>query len=133
MVGPLSNCVSGSQQVFPGAYFDLDGYQKVARQWSEDHKGEYHSVNRVVGMLVAIRRSAFIKAGCYNVDLSTNGDGYGFSDDDLSRKMILAGYRLLITNDVFIHHFGGVTVGRDLSEKIKANAIKYERILHERY
>lgn len=131
MVGPRANCISGDQLLYPGAtYNNLDEYQDIAWDWAETHRGEYFETQRVVGMLVALRLEAFKASGGYNVELPTNGpDGaYGYSDDDLSAKMIKAGYRLLITNDVFIHHFGGVTVGNynGLGQNLK----KYERIVN---
>lgn len=131
MVGPRSNCISGEQLLYPGAtYNNLDEYQDIAWDWAETHRGEYFETQRVVGMLVALRMEAFRKTGGYNVELPTNGpDGaYGYSDDDLSAKMIKAGYRLLITNDVFIHHFGGVTVGN--YNGLARNLKKYERIIN---
>lgn len=130
MVGPRANCISGDQLLYPGAtYNNLDEYQAIAADWSEKHRGEYFETQRVVGMLVAMRMEAFRKTGGYNVELPTNGpDGaYGYSDDDLSAKMIKAGYRLLITNDVFIHHFGSVTVG---NYNLGHNFKKYERIVN---
>ncbi len=131
MVGPRANCISGDQLLYPGAtYNNLEEYQQVAQAWTAKHKGEYFETPRVVGMLVAMRLAAFNATAGYNVELPTNGpDGaYGYSDDDLSAKMIKAGYRLLITNDVFIHHFGGVTVGNynGLGQNLK----KYERIIN---
>lgn len=131
MVGPRSNCISGEQLLYPGkTYNNLEEYQEVARHWAETHMGEYFQTQRVVGMLVAMRLSAFKATGGYDVNLPTNGpDGaYGYSDDDLSAKMIKAGYRLLITNDVFIHHFGGVTVGN--YNGLARNLKKYERIIN---
>jgi O-antigen biosynthesis protein len=131
MVGPRANCISGEQLLYPGAtYSNLEEYQEVARHWAETHMGEYFQTQRVVGMLVALRLSAFKATGGYDVNLPTNGpDGaYGYSDDDLSAKMIKAGYRLLIANNVFIHHFGGVTVGN--YNGLARNLKKYERIIN---
>jgi hypothetical protein len=127
MVGPRSNCISGPQQLYPGTYDNLDEYQRVADQWARDHKGEYFETNRIVGMLVAIRMKAYRDAGGYDVTLPTNGKdgGYGYSDDDMCRRMKKAGYRLLITNDVFIHHFGSMTVSMS---GLSINRKKYERI-----
>jgi GT2 family glycosyltransferase len=131
MVGPRANNISGKQMLYPGAYRSLDEYHIVADKWSTEHKGEYFEISRVVGMLAAMRMEAYRKTQGYDVNLPTNGKdgGYGFSDDDLSAKMIKAGYRLLITNDVFIHHFGGVTVG-NYTNGIMKNKEQYERTLN---
>jgi len=128
MVGPRANCISGKQKAYPGAYRTIEEYQDVADRWAKDHKGEYFEVDRVVGMLAAIRMSAYRATEGYDSNLPTNGENgaYGFSDDDLSQKMRRAGYRLMIANDVFIHHFGSVTVGESAKRGIYKNAILYK-------
>lgn len=135
MVGPRSNCISGVQQLYPGCYYNSEEYQAIAKGQAEKHKGEYFEVDRVVGMLTAMRLQAFRDAGGLDESLPTNGKdgGYGYSDDDLSTKMKKAGYRLLITNDVFIHHFGSVTVGAQaLDAGLQKNTAKYiERFKNE--
>lgn len=58
-----------------------------------------------------IKQDVLKRMGGFDPDLPTNGKdgGYGFSDDDFSLRFRLAGYKSLVANDVFIHHFGSMT------------------------
>lgn len=112
MAGPRASFCSGAQQANPGFYENMDGFHRTAQRWARERKGETIEVSRLVGVLTASRRKALLEVGGFDEALPTNGPAgeYGFSDDDICKKLIAAGRRLLIANEVFIHHFGGVTV-----------------------
>jgi len=130
MVGVRSNCIgSYKQRLFPGLYESLEEYYKVAGEY-EDKKNNDFEIDKIVGMFCLFRRKCFLEVGGLNIDLPTNGKdgGYGFSDDDLCNKFIKAGYKLMIANDVFIHHFGSVTAKslyKNMEESQKINERKY--------
>lgn len=111
MVGPRSNNISGPQAA-SGEYGTQEIFQSFAADWSKKHQGESFTVERMVGMLFLTRKDILERIGAFDPELPTNGKngGYGFSDDDLSLRLRVAGYKLLVANDVFIHHFGSVTV-----------------------
>jgi len=113
MVGPCSNNVSGPQAM-KAEYDTLETYHTFAADWSKEHRGENFPVDRMVGMLKITKKSIFDRIGGADPNLPTNGrdGGYGFSDDDFSLRFRLAGYKLLVANDVFIHHFGSVTASK---------------------
>ncbi|MBI5191898.1 MAG: FkbM family methyltransferase [Nitrospirae bacterium] len=113
MVGPRSNNISGPQAA-QAEYDTLEAYQTFAAEWGKNHKGSNFETQRVVGMLYIIKKEILERIGGWDPDLPTNGrdGGYGFSDDDLTLRLLLAGYRLIVANDVFIHHFGSVTTSR---------------------
>ncbi len=113
IVGPRSNNVSGPQAMQSG-YDTLEAYQTFAAGWSKEHQGKNFVHDRIVGMAVIIKKSIFNRIGGWDPDLPTNGrdGGYGFSDDDFSLRFRLAGYKSVVANDVFIHHFGSVTVSK---------------------
>lgn len=110
MVGPRSNNVSGPQ-VAMAEYDTLEAYQAFAADWSKQHKGSNFIINRLVGFFFMIKKEVLERIGGADPDLPTNGrdGGYGFSDDDFTLRLTLAGYRSLVANDVFIHHYGSVT------------------------
>lgn len=120
MAGPRASFCSGTQQANPGFYEDMDGFHAAAQKWAREREGETIEVRRLVGVLAASRRKALLEVGGYDEALPTNGPAgeYGFSDDDICTKLIGAGWRLLIANHVFIHHFGGVTVKRGRLDQI---------------
>lgn len=109
-VGPRSNNISGPQ-IESAGYDTIEQFHAFATERSKQHKGENFSVKRLAGMLVITKKIFLERIGGADPDLPANGrdGGYGFSDDDLSIRFQLAGYKLLVANDVFIHHFGSVT------------------------
>ncbi|OPY91262.1 MAG: SPBc2 prophage-derived glycosyltransferase SunS [Syntrophus sp. PtaU1.Bin208] len=111
VVGPRSNNISGPQAA-PADYKTLEEYQTFAAEWSKEHRGENFPIERMVGMCTLTRKEVYERIGGGDPDLPTNGrdGGYGFSDDDYSLRLRLGGYRSLVANDVFIHHYGSVTV-----------------------
>ncbi len=111
VVGPRSNNISGPQAV-PADYKTLEAYQTFAAEWSKEHRGENFPIERMVGMCTLTKKEVYERIGGGDPDLPTNGrdGGYGFSDDDYSLRLRMGGYRSLVANDVFIHHYGSVTV-----------------------
>lgn len=109
-VGPRSNNISGPQ-LEPARYDTLETFQNFAAEWSDQHRGENFTVERLAGMLVITKKEYFERIGGADPLLPANGrdGGYGFSDDDISLRFRLAGYKLLVANDVYIHHFGSVS------------------------
>jgi len=110
IIGTRSNSISGPQAA-PSDYSTLEGFHTFAAQWSNQHRGEAFPIQRVVGIVGIMKRAVIERIGNVDPDLPVNGrdGGYGFSDDDFSIRLLLAGYKPLIANDVFIHHFGSVT------------------------
>ncbi len=113
VVGPRSNNISGPQAMLT-EYDTLEAYQTFAAEWGSQHQGENFPVERMVGMFTIIKKDVLKRIGGVDPDIPTNGrdGGYGFSDDDLSLRLRLAGYKLLVANDVLIHHFGSVTASK---------------------
>jgi len=113
IVVPRSNSISGPQAA-PADYDSLETFQSFACEWSKNHQGENFFVERMVGMLMTLKKDILKQIGGFDPDLPTNGrnGGYGFSDDEFSLRLRLKGYRLLVANDVFIHHFGSATVSK---------------------
>ncbi|HUZ10067.1 MAG TPA: glycosyltransferase [Acidimicrobiales bacterium] len=102
--GPRSNFVSGPQVAEGAAYAadDRSAIRAFARQWADGHRGEVTPTDRLVGFCLAVRRTAFETAGGFD-------EGYevgGFEDDDLCRRLIDAGWNLLIAHESFVHHAG---------------------------
>ena len=136
VVGPRSNNISGSQAM-PADYNTLEAYQTFAAQWSKEHRGENFPIERMVGMCTLTKKEVYKRIGGGDPDLPTNGrdGGYGFSDNDYSLRLRLGGYRSLVANDVFIHHYGSVTVRQHRPDLFGApqniNKEKYLRKLQQ--
>ncbi|MCG6538035.1 MAG: glycosyltransferase, partial [Syntrophales bacterium LBB04] len=110
IVGPRSNNISGPQ-LASADYDTIETFQSFAAEWCKQHWGENFLIERMVGMLTIMKKASLERVGGLDPDLPTNGrdGGYGFSDDDISLRFLLAGYKLLVANDVFIHHVGSMT------------------------
>lgn len=105
LVGPRANNISGRQKVPAVSYKDLEGLQAFARKFARDHAGEAHFVPRLVGFCLLIKREVIQKIGTLDERF-----GMGcFEDDDFCLRARMAGYRLMMADDVFIHHFGSAT------------------------
>jgi GT2 family glycosyltransferase len=103
LLGPRSNYVSGPQWIPDVPYRDLAGLRQYAVERQEQHASEVTPVGRLVGFCLWLRRAVIDRIG--NVDASFGR--FGFEDDDLCRRAILAGFGVGIAEGVFVHHTGG--------------------------
>lgn len=104
--GPRSNTVPG-RQVIDGPYEvdDRGGTDDFAWLWRLSHAGSRTGTRRLDAFCLAVRADAFRAIGGFE-------EAYGFGgceDDDLSLRLVAAGGRLLIVDDVFVHHTGHVS------------------------
>lgn len=100
--GPRSNFVSGRQMIEGVDYSTTMEMSRFAAEWAARHRGQTTEVDRLVGFCLAVRRSAFEEVGGFD---DSYGIG-GFEDDDLCLRLRVAGRRLLICHDSFVHHEG---------------------------
>lgn len=118
MVGPVSNAVSGPQQVANTSYGqNLAKMKKFAQNHRKYNASKTQDVLRLVGFCLLIKR--------YVLDIiGTLDESYGngnYEDDDLCLRSRIAGFRNIIVHDVFIHHYGSMT--------FKGNSIDYTNSL----
>lgn len=125
LVGPVSNCVSGEQQVETN-YRDLSQLDGLAWDWSRTHRGVMRITDRLVGFCLLLKRDVLDQIGGLDERF-----GLGcFDDDDLCRRALAAGFQAVIADEVFIHHFGGVTfraLGVDFGQVMEENRQRYEQ------
>jgi GT2 family glycosyltransferase/tetratricopeptide (TPR) repeat protein/glycosyltransferase involved in cell wall biosynthesis len=105
VVGPVSNNVSGPQQVREADYESLAELPAFADKWSQEHAGQSFEINRVVGFCLLARREVIEKIGGLDERFSSGN----FEDDDFCIRARLAGFKVRVAQDVFIHHTGGQT------------------------
>lgn len=104
LAGPVSNCVSGPQQV-PVNYQALGEVRGFAWDWGIAHNGERAPLDRLVGFCLAIKREVYEKVG----DLDEQFGLGTFEDDDYCLRVRQTGYTNMVARDCFLHHFGSVT------------------------
>ena len=105
VVGPMSNCVSGPQLVSDVGYADLSGLSAFAAQWAARNAGQSVEFGRVVGFCLLARRDLIARIGGLDESFGSGN----FEDDDFCIRARLAGSRIRIAQDVFIHHTGSQT------------------------
>ncbi|KXJ38841.1 glycosyltransferase [Bacillus spizizenii] len=104
MVGPVSNYVSGPQQV-PVDYKSVEGIEDFSRLYCLQQRGKSKAVLRLVGFCLLVKKRVLDKVGGFDERF----EGGSFEDDDLSLRVLQAGYQLKIALDSFVHHHGHAT------------------------
>ena len=104
IAGPVSNNVSGPQLV-KAAYGNLQEMPGFAEEWTRNHRGQSLEVARAVGFCLAARREVISAIG----GLDERFGSGNFEDDDFCIRARLAGFRIRIAQDAFVHHAGSQT------------------------
>lgn len=123
MTGPVSNFISGHQQI-PVTYGRIEDMDAFAGENGRLNRGKTLEVRRLIGFCLLVKRSVLDEIGPFD-------ERYGlgnYEDDDLCLRAIRAGYRLLVVLDSFIHHIGHASMGQlpdtSLQNLLKENAEK---------
>lgn len=116
--GAVSNSISYYQQVNV-QYDNFDDYMNFAIKNNVTNANNYEQRIKLVGFAMLIKRGALNKTGLLD-ERFTPGN---FEDDDLSLRIVMEGYKLLLCKDSYIHHFGSVS--------FKENSVKYNGLLKE--
>ncbi|MDX9974551.1 MAG: glycosyltransferase [FCB group bacterium] len=111
MAGPVSNNVSGCQQIETPALESMDDVQAVQARLAAEKRGGVVETERLVGFCLLIRDAALAKVGLFDERFGIGN----FEDDDYCVRVRRAGFKLLIVEDSFVFHYGSRTfAGMDL-------------------
>lgn len=102
IVGPMTNNISGIQQVNDGEYGSVDYLNKCATKFRERYRHRRIPLRRIVGFCMLFRRSLVETIGFLDESFGTGN----FEDDDFCLRAELAGYKNYLAGQVFIHHYG---------------------------
>lgn len=102
--GSVSNSVSNCQMI-DEKFENFDGYVEFAKQNNICNEMLYEERVKLVGFAMLIKRNVLEKIG-YLDERFTPGN---FEDDDISLRIIMSGYKILLSKDSYIHHFGSVS------------------------
>lgn len=102
IVGPISNIVSGVQLDKNARYSSIEEMHKYAAKVRKENAGKYFEFPRVAFLCTLIKREVIDKIGGLDERFSPGN----FEDDDFCLRAQLAGYKTVVAQDVFIHHFG---------------------------
>jgi len=118
IVGPRSNYVAGRQMVRDIPYGDdLEAMQEFARGWSQRHSKNWEEALRVIGFCMLVKREVIEKIGGFDPRFGLGN----FEDDDFCIRAQIAGFKIKIAHDVFVHHFG--------SKTFQSEQIDYRRLM----
>jgi GT2 family glycosyltransferase/glycosyltransferase involved in cell wall biosynthesis/Flp pilus assembly protein TadD len=125
LVGPLTNNI-GNEQKITIAYANMQEMQQVARRFVRTRLRCTLEVANLAFFCVAIRRGVLEEVGLLD---EAYGIGY-FEDDDYCRRVSEANYKLVIADDVFVHHYHSVsfdTLGEKAAEQMARNRAIFEQ------
>jgi GT2 family glycosyltransferase len=126
IAGPRSNWVSDDQILVPVPYGSapsaaLDAFAAARHR---DHAGEGREVTRISGLCMAVARPVLDAIGGFDDRFEVGN----MEDEDYALRARLAGFRLRVADDSFVHHFGHKTfdlVDDDYHALLEANAMRY--------
>jgi glycosyltransferase involved in cell wall biosynthesis len=125
LIGPVSNSVSGVQLDKEAKYSTIAGMFDYARKVSVQNKGKMFVFPRIAFLCTLIKKEVIEKIGGLD-ERFTPGN---FEDDDFCLRAQLAGYKTIVLQDVFIHHFGSKSFAADGNQKylsrLEANKQKF--------
>jgi len=101
IVGPRTNYCAGVQ-IVPECSYDESLLDSWAEQWYLRHAGTLRPTNRLIGFLWMMKREVVEKIGGFDPLFGIGN----YEDDDYCIRAQLADYKLVIADDVFVHHYG---------------------------
>lgn len=105
VVGPRTNYAGGAQMIHDVPYKNVSEMLDYAYEWGTDHAGQVALLPRLTGLCMVMHRRVVEAIGGLD---TTFGIG-NFEDDDFCMRVLRAGFKLALVNDVFIHHYGSAT------------------------
>jgi len=120
MAGPVSNHVSGSQQIETPPFTSLDDLTAFAEARAREYAGHRRETARLVGFCLLIRDQVIQEIGLFDEQYGIGN----FEDDDYCIRVLRAGWRLIIAEDAFVFHYGGRTFAA-----LSPNADDYRQLM----
>jgi GT2 family glycosyltransferase len=115
MVGPVTNSI-GNEAKVSVTYQELEEINQFSVTRMMRHSGRSFELNVLALYCCMISRSLFERVG----GLDERYEIGFFEDDDLAMKIKKEGFTLICAEDVFVHHFHGMTFKDLPSEKFDA-------------
>ena len=126
VAGPRSNWVS-EDQIIPRPPYDeapSEDLDRFAAERARAHAGRGREATRLSGLCMAISADALARVGGFDTRFEVGN----LEDDDYSVRARMAGFRLWIADDSYVHHFGHKTFAlleEDYDDLLRTNAMRY--------
>lgn len=114
MAGPITNS-AGNEQMIHVKSTTEEEIIREGLEWANKHSKDYFFTNLLGFYCVAIRREILDNVGYLD-------EAYGigmFEDDDFSLRVMKAGYKLAVLENVFIYHKGSVSFSSLLTDEYR--------------
>ncbi len=115
IIGCMSNNASGFQQVEKCDYNSIEEMYEFAKKNSESFKFNFINFPRVAFFFTLIKNEIIEKIG----GLDERFNPGNFEDDDFCLRSNIAGFKTVIAQDVFIHHYGSKSFRESGFDKYK--------------
>jgi GT2 family glycosyltransferase len=127
LVGPVTN-KAGNECEIQTSYRTYGELLRVSRELHAGHAGELRDVPMLTMFCVAMRRDVFERLGPLDEQFVIGM----FEDDDYAMRARQAHLRIACAEDVFVHHFGGTSLGKlassgELKALFEANRRRFEQ------
>ena len=121
-VGPVTNYAHG--QEIPVTYQNEAEMVSFASEVTEKFKNKWSQKTKLIGFCLLFKKSVLEEVGVLD-ELFSPGN---YEDDDISFRILLAGYKLLLCHNIFVHHFGSTSFRNDISkfnDLLSKNELKF--------
>lgn len=105
IVGPVTNYISGMQQIETN-YTGIKEMHQFAETNNVSDPSRWKDTVRITGFCMLMRRDVFRAIGYFDEGFEIGN----FEDDDYCHRARFLGYRLVVAEDAFIHHYGSVSM-----------------------
>ena len=134
LAGPVTNSIGNEAMINLGYFKKTGKMPRLAYEYTAANMGNEYPHNGILAMFCVI----FSRELTEKIGLLDEGYGVGmFEDDDYSTAAKSAGYRLVMAEDVFVHHYGSVSFKKLEDERYKAlfekNKAYYEKKWNARW
>lgn len=110
-VGPVTNSAYGDQEI-ESNYSTLEEMWEFANSFNTNREPDWEQRLKLIGFCMLMKREVVDKVGFLDEIFSPGM----CEDSDYSIRIMQAGYRLMLCQNVFIHHFGSTSFG-DMPEQ----------------
>ncbi len=126
LVGPVTNRTCNEAQI-DAPYHTHGGMLDFAAGRAGEERGRVGEIPMLAMFCVAFRREVWRRVGPLDEQFEIGM----FEDDDYSRRIRAAGFRVVCAEDVFVHHFGQASLGElcatgDYDRVLAANRGRFE-------
>lgn len=122
-VGPVTNHASYFSAV-QVSYRNREEMLTFAEDYNRSDPSRWEERAKLIGYCLLLKREAYETVG----ELDERYSPGNFEDDDYCIRLRLAGYRLMLCTDTFIHHEGSATFRQDMDryqQSIQRNAVHF--------